>query len=151
MFCGTQRKLRFSLDNRRLNIASQINHQAMGTFRVKAKVSKVGEPESSVETDMIVDTGATYTTLPASLLRQLGVGPIRKIKLRIASGRIVERNLGEVTVEIQGRKTTTPVVFGNKEVRLLGSVTLEELSFAADPVARELVPTEAYLLVARSS
>ncbi len=122
----------------------------MGTFKVKAKVWRVGAPESAADLDLVVDTGATYTALPARFLKELGVEPIRKTKLRIADGRLVERNLGEVTLEIQGRRTVTPVVFGNQETRLLGSVTLEELSFAVNAVARELVPTEAYLLIARS-
>ncbi len=122
----------------------------MGTFKVKAKVWRVGAPESATDLDLVVDTGATYTTLPARFLKELGVEPIRKTKLRIPDGRLVERNLGEVTLEVQGRRTVTPVVFGNQEIRLLGSVTLEELSFAVNAVARELVPVEAYLLIARS-
>ena len=67
----------------------------------------------------------------------------------MANGRIVQRDLGEAVISIQGRRIVTPVVFGNQNIRLLGAVTLEELSFAANAVARELVPTEAYLLVSQ--
>src|SRR2546422_8209432 len=121
----------------------------MSTFIVRAKVWKIGKPESARDLDLVVDTGATYTTLPVEFLRELGLEPIRKTKLRMANGRIVQRDLGEAVISIQGRRTVTPVVFGNQKIRLLGAVTLEELSFAANAVARELVPTEAYLLVSQ--
>ncbi len=50
---------------------------------------------------MVLDTGATYTTLPATMLNALSVRPLRKRRLRLANGRIVERRLGEVGLEMQ--------------------------------------------------
>ncbi len=123
----------------------------MGVFEVKTKVWRVGEPESARELMMVVETGATYTTLPASLLKEMGIRAIRKGRLRLANGRIVERGVCEVGVEVQSeRLSSTPVVFGTGAACLLGSVTLEALSLAADSVKRRLVATEAYLLSARS-
>lgn len=96
---------------------------------------------------MIVDTGTTYTTLPASFLESLGVERVRKIRLTIANGKSVDRDIGEVGIEIiEKRASSTPVVFGDQGIYLLGSVTLEELSLAPDPVRKKLVPAEAYLL-----
>ena len=119
----------------------------MGVFEVKTKVWRVGEPASAREVKMVVDTGATYTTLPASLLREMGVRPIRKRKLRLANGKVVERDLAEIGLEVQGESiASTYVIFGNEGISLLGSFTLEGLSLAADSVRKELVPTEAYLL-----
>ncbi|AEA13070.1 hypothetical protein TUZN_1603 [Thermoproteus uzoniensis 768-20] len=41
-------------------------------FTVKARVWAVGRISGAVEVDLLVDTGATYTVLPASLLARLG-------------------------------------------------------------------------------
>ncbi len=121
----------------------------MGIFEVKTKVWRVGEPKSARELNLVVDTGATYTTLPASLLKEMGVRPLRKRKLRLANGRIVERELAAVGLEVEGESLqTTPVVFGDEGVYLLGSLILEDLSLAVDPLKKKLVPTEAYLLTA---
>jgi len=70
------------------------------------------------------------------------------VKLRLADGRIVERPLGEVGIDIEGyTASATPVVFGDEGVYLLGSVTLEQLGLAPDPIARRLRPTEALLMI----
>lgn len=120
----------------------------MGVFKVKAKVWQISRRSAWREVEMIVDTGATYTTLPASFLEGLGVKRVRKIRLTIANGRSVDRAIGEVGIEInEKRASSTPVVFGDRGIFLLGSVTLEELSLAPDPVRKKLVSAEAYLLV----
>ena len=95
--------------------------------------------------ELVVDTGATYTVLPRSLFERLGVLSIRS--MRLADGRTVERPLGKVGIEVKGRyASATPVVFGEEGIYLLGSVTMEELGLAPDPVEKRLKPTEALLM-----
>ena len=114
-----------------------------------SRVWNISNPSSVREVELVVDTGATYTTLSTSLLRVLGVRPVRKIRLRMANGRLVERGIGEVGIEVEGKRvSSTPVVFGDERVQMLGAVTLEELSLAADPVRKRLIEAEAYLLLA---
>ena len=49
----------------------------MGTFRCPLRISSMdGQQERDVEAT--VDTGAAYTTLPGSLLRDLGIEPMDK-------------------------------------------------------------------------
>jgi predicted aspartyl protease len=87
-------------------------------------------PLKKVEVDMLV-----------------AVTPLRTAKLRLADGRLIERPFGEVGVELEGlRATATPVVFEGGEVALLGSVTLEQLGLAPDPVAKRLKSFEALLM-----
>ena len=45
----------------------------MGTFKVKASIWRVDNPSRRVGVELIVDTGATYTMIPQSLLEELGV------------------------------------------------------------------------------
>ncbi len=120
----------------------------MGVFKVKGKVWNISTPSITQEVELIADTGATYTTLPTSLLSALRVMRVRKIRLRLANGRSVARGLGQVGIEVEGKWVSfTPVVFGDEDVHLLGAVTLEELSLAADPIGKKLVEAEAYLLL----
>lgn len=119
----------------------------MGTFRVKARVWSLFKPDSMLEVELTVDTGATYTVLPARVLEELGVKAVRTVKLRLADGRVVEKPLGEIGIEIEGYKASaTPVVFGDENIYLLGAVTMEQLGLAPDPVEKKLKPVEALLM-----
>jgi len=112
---------------------------------VRARVWNPADRRREAVVELVVDTGATYTVLPRSLLEKLGISPIRSV--RFADGRIVERPLGEVGIEVEGRyASATPVVFGDEGIYLLGSVTMEELGLAPDPVEKRLKPTEALLM-----
>lgn len=119
----------------------------MEVFKVKARVWNVFEKSKSAEVELTVDSGSTYTVLPSSLLEKMNVEPIRKAKLRLADNRVVEKELGEVGIEIEGYYlSSTPVIFGDENVYLLGSVTMEGLSLAPDVVKKKLVPVEALLM-----
>ncbi len=105
------------------------------------------DPRRSAEVELLVDTGATYTVLPASLLEKLGVKPLRRVRLRLADGRVVEKPLGEIGIETEGyRASATPVVFGDEGIYLLGAVTMEQLGLAPDPIEKRLKPVEALLM-----
>jgi len=117
----------------------------VGTFSVRARVWNPADKSKEAVVELVVDTGATYTVLLRSLLERLGVSPVRSV--RLADGRIVERPLGEVGIEVEGRHAcATPVVFGDKGIYLLGSVTTAELGLAPDPVEKRLESTEALLM-----
>ncbi len=88
----------------------------------------------------MVDTGASYTIVPADRLKELGVPPIDKITLVLADGRPVEYDMGEAMATINGRTEATLVVFGEENTRpLLGAYTLEGLRLAVDPTNSRLV------------
>jgi predicted aspartyl protease len=119
----------------------------MGVFTVKVTVWNPRKPEIKIDLELLVDSGAIYTILPANFLKSLEIEPIRSIKLRLAHNRIIEKPLGEIGIEIEGYKANaTPVVFGDEGIYLLGSVTMEQLGLMPDPVHRKLKPTEALLM-----
>jgi predicted aspartyl protease len=119
----------------------------MGTFKVEAEVWNPKRPKARERVELLVDTGATYTTMPSTALGALEVEPFRTVKLRLADGRVIEKPLGEVGIEIEGyRASATPVVFGDEGIFLLGSVTMEQLGLVPDPVSKRLRPTEALLM-----
>ncbi|AET33686.1 aspartyl protease family protein [Pyrobaculum ferrireducens] len=119
----------------------------MGTFTVRARVWNIHNPAKAVEVDLLVGTGATYTVMPAELLESLGVSAVRVARLRLADGRVVERRVGEVGIDVEGfRASATPAVFGDRDIYLLGSVTMEQLGLAPDPAEKRLKPVEALLM-----
>ena len=121
----------------------------MGAFRALVEIGDTdGVHWESVAA--LVDTGATYTTVPASLLDRLGVRPHARAAFLLADGRQVDEDIGRTWVRIGERTEVTLVVFGAPDSPvLLGAYALEGLRLAADPVNRRLVPVPLVLLTAR--
>jgi len=119
----------------------------MGTFTVKIDV---GDPEGRRwETmDALVDTGASHTVVPGSILRGLGILPEERWPFELADGRTIECDVAETRVRIDGRHRHTVIVFGEERSKpLLGAATLEAFRLAPDPVGRRLIPVPGLLKV----
>ena len=118
----------------------------MGTFSYPVEVGAL-DGQSYEVVEALVDTGASYTVVPASQLRRLGVTAREHIEFELADGRIIELGIGEARVRIDGRDTVTLVVFGEEGASpLLGAYTLEGVRLAVDPLRQRLVPTRALLM-----
>ena len=77
---------------------------------------------------LLVDTGSTYTWIPASIARSLGVAPADRAVFELADGRTIGRTVGELSVEILGRRATRRVVFARKgDSNVIGVDTLQGL------------------------
>ncbi|MEM4175943.1 MAG: aspartyl protease family protein [Nitrososphaeria archaeon] len=117
--------------------------------KVRATVWNPQDVSKAAGIELLVDTGSTYTVLPTNMLSNLGIKSVRKVNLRLANERVLEKPLGEMGIEVSGvRATATPVVFGEEDVYLLGSVTMEQLGLTPDPIQKRLKPAEALLMVA---
>ncbi len=113
----------------------------MGTFSWPLRIASMDGREA-IDIEATVDTGAAFTTLPASLLRELGTEPMGRRTLLQADGRRIEMDYGEARATIDGDSVTTIVVFGEDNApALLGAYTLNGLALAVDPVEQRLVPT----------
>ena len=112
---------------------------------VTAKLTSPITNESEV-VESLVDTGATFTTVPTSLSEKLKLLHVTKRKVKTASG---EEELIEsyLIIEVLNEKTTTPVLISDKLDRvLIGTLTLEALAFKVDPKTGKLEKTEVLLL-----
>ena len=97
--------------------------------------------------EAVVDTGSTFSVVPASILVGLGVTPQRRIRFRLANNTVTEGDVGDTMVRVLDYQAIRTVVFGPEDgVVLLGADTLEGLLLAVDPVGERLVPVEAYQL-----
>ena len=119
----------------------------MSTFTIQATLIHPDHRERSVTSDLIVDTGATYSVLPGEIVRRLGLATEEEVSAVLANGQRVLHGVGEVRVRIGERERTTVFLAGPPGCYpLLGAVTLEEFALAADPVNRRLVPAPPALL-----
>ena len=117
----------------------------MGTFRVSIEVGDLeGRRWEAVEA--LVDTGASFTVIPASVLRRLGVLPLERWPFELADGRGVEMEIGNARVRADGRTAPTLVVFGDETTEpLLGAHSLQGLLLAPDTINHRLIPVHGLL------
>ena len=95
----------------------------------------------TIEVEMLVDSGAIFSVVPAHVLRGIGVTPESAETFDLADGRPVRREIGNVLYEIGGSTRAAPVVFGRRgDACLLGAVTLEALGLRLDPLRRQRKP-----------
>ena len=117
----------------------------MGTFSVRIQVGDL-EGRRYVEVDALVDTGASDTVLPRDTLRALGITSIDRFRYSLADETVVEYDVGEARIRIDGRERTTQVVFGPEGVSpLLGATTLQLFHLGIDPIQEQLVPVTGLL------
>lgn len=117
----------------------------MGTFTIPIQVGDLAG-ERFVSLEALVDTGATYTSIPESTLNQLGVEVRESRSFELADDRIVEYSVGYATIRLEEREIIVMVVFAPEDTApLLGATALETASFAVDPVHQRLIPVPALL------
>ena len=111
----------------------------MGTFRKEIGVAGLDGGNPAAVT-ALVDTGATHSMMPASLLRRLGVTPTRQRTFTMADGRKETYDIGAAMISIGEEVMPCPVIFGREGRYLLGATTLENFDLAVDPVNQRLTP-----------
>lgn len=121
----------------------------VGTFETRIAVGR-DQAGPFMEVTALVDTGATYSMLPSSLLRDLGVEPSIEREFTLANGIKQRMGLGEVRFRIEPAEVgngngvvdevTSRVVFGPEDRFLLGAVTLQTFGLIADTTHHKLIP-----------
>ena len=118
----------------------------MGFIYVDVGVSNPSTPDVSESVRALVDTGATLSVMPASLLDRLGIPRIGKQRLR-GFGGTVTRNVGNVTMHYNGVAGAAGVIFGDEDdPAIMGVTALESLGFDVDPVNGKLKRVEMLML-----
>ena len=118
----------------------------MSTFTVQASLSNPDHVVRAVTVDLLVDTGATYTLLPAEVVAALELATPYEQPAVLASGEEIIYHVGEVRFRLGGEERVTVFFLGPLGSRaLLGAVTLEQFGLAADPVNRRLIRVPALL------
>jgi clan AA aspartic protease len=122
--------------------------QPMGLTHIEASIANPANPRRSARLKFLVDSGALYSVVPASVLQRIGVKRGKTKTFILADGTEIKRSMGQVIFRLNGDEGASPVIFGEEgDSVLLGSVSLEALGFILDPLRRELRPVP--MLLAR--
>ena len=118
----------------------------MGTFNVTVEIGNSnGQVYESIEA--LVDTGASYTVVPTSTLRRLGVQPRYRRTFKLADGSRQEYGMGETRMRLEGEEHVVPVVFGGDNASaLLGAVSLEIFGLGVDMMEERLIHVDGLLM-----
>jgi len=118
----------------------------MGTFSIPIGIGDQ-EREHWSTLDALVDTGASITSVPGSVLRELGVEPMTRQSFQFGQGEVRLMDIGQTWVRIEGREVVTLVLFNEEgTLPLLGALALEGVFMGVDPVAKRLVPVEGLMV-----
>lgn len=118
----------------------------MGTFYIPVELGD--EQGANWRTlDVLVDTGASTTSVPASVLRELGVRPVSTERFRFAQGEVKELPVGYTWIRFSGKEQITQVIFNAEGTSpLLGALALEGAYMAVDPVGQRLISVDGLLM-----
>jgi len=118
----------------------------MGTVTTAVELLSLDGGDSTRTLEVLVDTGAVLSMLPATMLDSLGVQRLGKVTAQVADGRFIERDVGNARLRVEGQEVWSRVIFGEPtDPSLLGLTVLEQLGLMVDPVGRRLVPTRIIL------
>ena len=129
----------------------------MGKVVIKIKVGNWSDIESLalgqttrapryLETEALVDTGATGLYLKASVIGQLGLRQIgERTALTMSNRRETRRLFAPVDLEIQGRNTQYQVTELPDELpNIVGQIPLESMDWVIDMVGHKLIGNPAH-------
>ncbi len=119
----------------------------MGFTSAKVSLANPQKPGKTRDVELLVDTGAMYSIVPRRILRELKIEPLEKRRFTLASGQVIERQIGGALYKVNGSLGHAPIIFGERrDQALLGVTALEALGLEVDPVGKKLRPARLYLL-----
>ena len=110
----------------------------MGAIHVTVNLSW---PEATGEYEnlFLVDTGATDSMAPGSLLRNLGFKPSGKMTYELATGNSIEMEFCGAIIKFMGDTTFGRIIMGPDNAEpILGVTALESTGIIVDPANRQL-------------
>ena len=70
----------------------------MGITKVDVKIANPENPKKKVKGKFLVDSGASFTVIPAGMVKKLGLKPIYEREFVLADGKVVKRKIGTAEV-----------------------------------------------------
>lgn len=91
----------------------------------------------------LVDTGASYTMVPAAILEELGVAREWESAFELADGSRRSYSVGLAPMELAGQTARVHTIFGPDDAEpLIGALALEVFALAVDARQRRLIPAQ---------
>jgi predicted aspartyl protease len=124
-------------------MARTFGGQRLGTFY--QTITLTGPNGRALSFEGLVDTGAHFSVVPASTLRELGVRPIGRIRCASLMAKPKSGN-GQVDAELIAMHRPVPVFFDDGAPVLIGAHTVEAFLLENDVGEQRLVPKEPLLM-----
>lgn len=116
-------------------------NETMGLTYLDMEIASVGAPDKGEKVQLLIDSGALISVVPAELLDRLGIQPIAEQVFQLADGKKIRRKKGGAMFRYRDSVGVSDVVFGEPgDANLCGVLTLEALGLSLDPIKRELNP-----------
>ena len=104
----------------------------------------VSGPFGQYTVEAVVDPEATFSSVPTPALIEMGIEPVRVVRVKGGDGQAQFRQLGRALTTVGAQEDITPVLFGNPgQPAVIGAVTLTILLLRWDADTRQMVPAEA--------
>ncbi len=110
----------------------------MGITYLDLTVKNPAQPKKLTKGHFLIDSGNIYSVMPVSALEKIGIKATDKETFTLANGETIEKSVGNALFEFSGKLRSSPVVFGEPGIYLIGTVTLESLGVILDPINRRL-------------
>jgi predicted aspartyl protease len=124
----------------------EIYNPRVGVFYVPIEVGDLQGSHFEPLT-ALVDTGASYLSVPATLLESLAVPRLQRRPFKLGDGSIVDYDIGAVLLRMDDVSLPTPCVFGDPASEpVLGAVAMGTFALAPDPINQRLVPVPNLLM-----
>lgn len=113
----------------------------MGHVSVKASITGL---KASEKVEVLVDTGATHSMLPANLAKRIEVveTPLRE-EVKLADGSLKQLPVGLCYLEVAGRRVVSKILIGSDEP-IMGVLDMEAMGIRVDPVTGTVEFTRGY-------
>ncbi|MEW6070546.1 MAG: aspartyl protease family protein [Candidatus Thermoplasmatota archaeon] len=112
----------------------------MGHVWVDVEISNEARTESK-KVRGLIDTGATLTTLPEPLAKELKIEVIKEDRIQTAAG-LINIKKGRVFIKIENKEDLQTIWTSDIiDKVLIGSVTLETLGLKVNPVTGKVEET----------
>ena len=120
-------------------VAARIDNLA-DEVRVKSGVVQSHGVRAIEVDDALIDTGATFLSLPTRLIKELGLEKVGSRTARTPAGPITFNNYEPVRLTVQERDCVVQVYeVPDSCPVLIGQIPLESMDFVVDPVGQRLI------------
>jgi hypothetical protein len=103
----------------------------------------VSGPYGQYTVEAVVDAASTFSSVPTPALIEMGIQPVRVVRLRRPDGSLEFKQLGRALTSVAGVEDLAPVLFGEPGApAIIGSVTLAILLLEADAVEQKVIQAE---------
>ena len=114
----------------------------MGITHTSVSVAPIGGEKGPWKALFLVDSGASTSMVPGSVLRELGIKPIRKDQYELAGGTKMSFEIGGAVMTVKGVPVVSEVLFGPDDAEpLLGAMTMQAANLIWDAEREELIPS----------